>query len=217
LAVVAGGCHHENVVAPSLSATCSVNPGAGPAPLTVSYILSVAGAQGPMTVQINYGDGTTGADPAAPHTYRNAGGYSASFNVQTATQSALCSAAVRVDAAPQPAPSPTPVASNSPPNAVFDTNPAPASNGSFTGSPGLEITFNMCRSSDPDGDKMNFRIDFEGDGKFEVDGPTGADCRRPHTYSDIGVFSPRMCVTDLLPSLTPAHPYQCKSYVVKIQ
>jgi PKD repeat protein len=205
-------------VAPSLSTNCSANPASGPAPLTVSFSLNVVGAQGGLGVRINYGDGAAGTEISAPHTYGDAGSYTASFNVSTPTQSALCSATVRVDAAPAPTPSPTPApgAVNQAPSAVFNTNPDPDSSDVFVGVPTLTIAFNMCRSTDPDGDPLNFRMDLDGDGVFEVDGPTGADCRRSHDYDRFGIFVARVCVTDLLPSRSPAHPYQCRNYVVRL-
>ena len=54
-----------------------------------------------------------------------------------------------------------------------------------------------------------------------VDGPTGADCRRTFTYNWQPPFSPaswdpKICATDLLSSLSPAHPYQCKTFNVKV-
>jgi large repetitive protein len=207
----------EDVVAPSLSATCAATPGSGRAPLTVNFSLSVDGAQGAMSVQINYGDGAAGSEISAPHTYANAGSYTTTFNVSTPTQSALCSAVVRADAAPTPAPTPTPVATNHQPVAVFNTTPDADASDTFRSRPPLTVTFNVCRSSDTDGDDLNYRLDLDGDGVFEVDGPTGSDCRRTHTYTKVGVFVARVCVTDLLLNLSPAHPYQCRKYVVRIE
>ena len=197
---------------PALSVTCSASPASGRAPLTVGFTVNVSGAQGSFGVNINYGDGTTGSDIASPHTYSTAGSYTAAFSVSTSTQSALCSAVVRVDAAP--APSPTPIPTNQAPSAVFRTTPEPGANGSFSGRPPLMIAFNMCPSSDPEGDKLSYRMDFEGDGIWNVDGTTGGDCRRDYTYTKIGTYTPRICVTDLLSSLQPAHPYQCQGWAV---
>lgn len=185
--------------------------------MTVSFSLNAAGAEGAISVRINYGDGASGTEVSAPHTYANPGSYSASFNVSTPAQSALCSAAVRVDAPAAPSPLPTPAAANRAPTAVFNTNPDPDSSDVFRGAPTLTITFNMCRSSDPEGDPLNFRMDLDGNGVFEVDGPTGADCRRSYSYDRFGIYVPRVCVTDLLPSRSPAHPYQCRNYVVRLE
>jgi hypothetical protein len=216
-------CDDEAPTAPSLSVTCSANPGSGTAPLPVGFLLNVSGAQGAISVRINYGDGSSGTDPAATHVYANPGAYTASFDVQTPTQSALCTATVQVAARPTPSPTPTPPTSttNRPPDVQFRTTPAPTAGLTFDAVTSVTIAFNMCNSADPDGDDINFRMDFDGDGKFEVDGPTGADCRRSFTYEQTGpvsptLYTPVMCATDLLPSLSPAHPYQCRSYVVKV-
>ncbi len=219
LGVSLEACSRENVVAPSLSTTCGASPTSGRAPLTVSFSLNAAGAEGAMSVRINYGDGAAGTEVSAPHTYSQPGSYTASFSVSTPTQSALCSATVRVDAAPAPAPAPTPTprAGNQAPTAVFNTTPDPDASDVFKGVPTLTIFFNMCRSSDPENDPLNFRMDLDGDGVFEVDGPTGADCRRSFSYARFGIYVPRVCVTDLLPSRSPAHAYQCRNYVVRLE
>jgi hypothetical protein len=187
----------------------------------VSFSLNAAGAQGTMSVRIDYGDGAAGTQVSAPHTYAEPGSYTASFSVSTPTQSALCSAPLRVEAAPAaspaPAATPTPAAGNRAPTAVFNTNPDPAANDVFTGVPTFTVTFNMCRTTDPESDPLNFRMDLDGDGVFEVDGPTGSDCRRSFSYARFGIYVPRVCVTDLLSSRSPAHPYQCRNYVVRLE
>jgi PKD repeat protein len=216
LALGLPACGKDSPVAPSpLAATCSASPASGPTPLPVAFALNVTGAQGSFALAINYGDGATGVDPAARHVYAAAGSYAATFAVTTATQSALCTASVRVDPPPAPSPAPAPAA-NRIPEAVFSTNPVAGPGDTFTGKPPLTITFNMCRTSDPDGDPLNFTMDFEGDGKIDSEGTTGADCRHEHAYTLVGTSTPRICVTDLLPSRAPAHPYQCKVYVVKL-
>lgn len=214
-------CNQETPVAPSMNATCSASPSSGTAPLTVSFVLNVAGAQGAISMRINYGDGTAGTDAGAPHTYRTAGSYAASFEISTPTQSALCTAPIQVASAPAPSPTPTPPTANREPEIHFRTTPEPTAGFTFDASGTVTIQFNMCTSTDPDGDPLNFRMDFDGDGKFEVDGPTGGDCRRSHTYTQAGpvsptLYEPRLCATDLLPSRTPAHPYRCRSYTVKV-
>lgn len=219
-AVALAGCQGEDTVTPApLSVTCAATPASGPAPLAVAFTLNVSGAQGAISVRINYGDGATGSDVAVPHTYQAPGTYTASFTASTASQSALCSTAVQVSAPPpaSPSPSPTPTPGvNYPPLAVFNTTPPPAPGGLFTGRPPLRIQFNMCPTSDPDGDDLLFTIDFQGDGTDEVRGPTGADCRRTWDYP-LGTYYPRLCVTDLTASLQPAHPFQCRGYTVQVK
>lgn len=210
-------CHSDTPAAPTpLSATCSAAPASGVAPLTVSFALNVSGAQGSLSVQIAYGDGGTGTDPAARHTYSSPGSFTASFAVRTPSQSALCSAAVRVDAPPAPTPTPgPPPQANQPPSAVFRTVPEAGQGNFFGGTAPLEIQFNMCPTSDPENDPLRFTMDFEGDGVLDLQGSSGAECRHAFTFG-VGSFSPRICVTDLLSSLTPAHPFQCKTYSVRL-
>jgi hypothetical protein len=73
----------------------------------------------------------------------------------------------------------------------------------------------MCRTVDPEGDALRFTIDFEGDGKTEVDGLTGGDCRRTRVYG-AGTYGPRACVTDLNEGLGPNHAFQCRSWTVRV-
>src|SRR6266542_3835825 len=66
LATLLGGCRGDTLVAPKLEATCAANPASGVAPLLVTFNLSVAGAEGPFTVGVNYGDGIAGPLPLVP-------------------------------------------------------------------------------------------------------------------------------------------------------
>jgi hypothetical protein len=208
-------CGSENPVAPALEVTCEALPSAGTAPLSVRFLVNVTDAQGAFGVSIQYGDGASGSDVTAAHTYGSTGTYTAGFTVTTGTQSALCSTAVRVDAAPaRPTPSPTPSGPNQAPQAVFRTVPS-ATDGVLTGTRSLTIEFNMCPTSDPEKDALKFTMDFEGDGTTEVAGLTGGDCRRGHTYGP-GQYRPRLCVTDVDTGLSPIHGYQCKSYTVRV-
>jgi hypothetical protein len=223
LALACGACgsSSNNVVAPSLSASCAATPSSGPAPLLVRFSLDVGGAEGSFSVSIDYGDGGSGSDAAAPHTYANAGSFTATFRVATASQSAQCSTVVQAAPhAPPPTP-PPPTGPNQAPNAVFRTTPLPDDTGRFVSDPSsdppLVISFNMCRTSDPEGDPLLFRMDLDGDGQFEQEGSNGADCRHSYEYDVPGIYAPRICVTDLSPqSLSPRHGFQCQSYVVEI-
>jgi len=216
-ALLLGGCRQENPAAPSLDVTCVATPSSGASPLTVRFLVNVTDAQGAFAIAINYGDGGSGADVTAGHTYNGAGTYTAAFTVTTATQSALCSTAVRVDAAPaRPTPSPTASGPNQAPQAVFRTVPSVPAGGVFTGTRSVTVDFNMCPTADPEGDPLQFTMDFEGDGTTEVAGRTGGDCRRGHTYS-AGNYRPRICVTDLNSGLAPIHGFQCKSYSVSVR
>ncbi len=206
LAVLLPCCHQHSVTAPALQATCEAQPGSGSAPLPVGFVLSVAGAQGPFTVSISYGDGKTGTDPDLTHTYLTPGSYVASFMVDTATQSARCSTTVSVGGGPLPP------AGGQPPLAVFKTTPD-ALGTSLSGRAPYTVRFNLCASSDPDGDTLWFLMDFDGDGHFENEGTSGAHCRKDYTYA-AGTYFPRVCVRDVDAAGAPLHADQCETYTL---
>jgi PKD repeat protein len=199
--------HEENVTAPTLSATCSAQPASGPAPLAVSFLVGVSGAQGTFNVAVSYGDGATGTDPRAVHTYATSGNFIASFVVTTPTQSAACSTAVAVGPGGSPPPG-----DNQPPKPVFKTSPL-ANHGTITGTAPLSIRFNMCLTADPEGDPLYFTMDFNGDGKVDQGGTTGGNCRRDHVYV-AGTWTAYNCVRDIEPGGKALHDDQCATYTV---
>jgi hypothetical protein len=68
---------------------------------------------------------------------------------------------------------------NEPPAVVFKTRPR-AVNGVISGRAPLDVTFNMCPTSDPDpGDQLKFTYDFDGDGRIDYYG----HCRQTHRYA----------------------------------
>ncbi len=207
MAVGAACKHEENVTAPTLTATCSAQPSSGPAPLAVSFLVGVSGAQGTFNVAVTYGDGSTGTDATTPHTYATAGNYIASFVVTTPTQSAACSTAVAVGPGGSPPPG-----ENQPPKAVFKTNPL-ANHGTITGTAPLTVRFNMCLTSDPEGDVLYVTMDFNGDGKVDQGGTTGGSCRRDHVYT-AGTWTAYNCVRDILPTGKPLHEDECATYTI---
>jgi hypothetical protein len=212
VAVAGRGCQEgDTVTAPALSATCEARPASGLVPLAVSFLVSVSGAEGPFSVAVNYGDGTTGTSPDAPHTYV-AGVFTASFTVTTATQSARCS--TTVTALPGTVPSPPP-SSNQPPAAVFKSTPD-AAGSTISGTAPLSVRFNMCASSDPEGDRLYFFHDFDGDGKIDWAGTTGAHCRADHVYA-AGTWKARSCLHDTDASGEALHDDQCKTYSVVVK
>jgi uncharacterized repeat protein (TIGR02543 family) len=76
-------------------------------------------------------------------------------------------------------------AENRPPAAVFRVSPDPPA-----GLTPLSVQFNMCPSSDPDGDTLQFRFDF-GDGSNER-----GRCRMEHMYPTAGDYVAEGCVSD---------------------
>jgi PKD repeat protein len=199
------GCNQgDTVVAPTLAAACTSTPATGTAPLTVAFNLNVSGAQGSFTVAVSYGDGASGASPDQPHTYAAPGTFTATFTVKTTLQSASCSTTVVASAAPPPG--------NQPPEAVFKSTPD-AARGEIGGTAPLTVRFNMCASDDPEKDVLWFRMDFTGAGKWNVNGTTGANCRRDYTYA-AGTYTATNCVTDTDADRQFLHPFQCLSYRV---
>jgi hypothetical protein len=199
----------KNVVAPALQATCNATPTSGAAPLAVTFQLGISGAAGPTSVAIDYGDGQTGTNPDASHSYAAAGSYTASFSVSTSSQSARCSVAVSVSAGTTP-----PVGGNQPPHAVFKSTPA-VSAGQITGPSPLDVIFNMCASSDPEGDQLYFLFDYDGDGHFDFGGITGAHCRSDHVYTS-GTYTAETCLYDRDKDGKPLHDDICKTYVIVV-
>ena len=214
-------CDKKSVIAPSLVASCSAQPASGQAPLAVTFALNVAGAEGTFSVAIDYGDGTQGSEASQSHTYGTAGAYNAVFSVATVSQSARCTTTVVVSpgTGPTPSPSPTP-AQNRPPEPSYRTEPAAIGGVVISGAAPLEIHFDMCRTVDPDGDRLFFEMDLNGDGVFEYHGPTGVDCRHIQVYP-AGTYAPKLCVSDVACDFWPIcdgagrlHPRLCRTYSV---
>ena len=219
VAVLAGvACQKTTTDATDPLATeCTAIPSSGPAPLTVVFGLSVSNAVGGISVRIDYGDGSQGTDPASRHVYQAPGAYAASITVNAGGESARCSLPIAVAEGPAPAPAPE----NGWPEPVYRTTPA-AIGTSISGRAPLRVLYNLCRSQDPDGDGLFFRMDLDGDGSYEHFGTTGADCSREATYA-VGKRTITLCVTDGYCPAWPLcedlprwrfHPYQCMSYDV---
>lgn len=211
LALVLPACQEDQLppTSPALSATCEARPSAGAAPLAVSFLVSVAGAEGSLLFAIGYGDGATGTNPDAPHTYTEQGSYTVVFNVSTPTQSARCTTTVDVSGGATPQ-----SGGNQAPNAVFRTDPA-AVGGTIAGKAPLSVHFEMCPTSDPEGDELYFWMDFEGDGKVDFKGITGFHCRADHVYA-AGTWRPLMCVYDRDADRNPLHDELCQVYTVAV-
>jgi hypothetical protein len=69
-------------------------------------------------------------------------------------------------------------AQNQPPNAVIRTNPPATAGNVIEGYSPMTVTFNSCRSTDPDGDLLKYTFDLDGDGTLETMGT----CRVTVTY-----------------------------------
>lgn len=210
--VVALAACEETTTAPTLSATCSANPASGPAPLAVSFNLAVAGATGTPQISVDYGDGSTGTNPDVVHLYASAGLYTAAFTVAASGQTARCAATVSVVTTTLPT---VPIV-NVPPTAVFRTTPEALPGDQIVGASPLVVRYNMCPSADPDGDRLLFTMDFNGDGRNEVEGTSGANCRRDSTAYLTGTHTAHVCVTDMDATGRALHGFQCRTYRIVV-
>jgi len=128
-----------------------------------------------------------------------------------------------VPTATQPA-GPAVPSGNRPPLASFGVRPEPDRNGKgvIRGKSPFTVHFNMCASSDPDGDEVLYTHDFDGDGVDERKGFGGDDCRRSFIYIFTATiksqrFEPRQCLTDVdARTGERLHPKQCRSWVVEV-
>jgi hypothetical protein len=180
--VVASGreCPKDRVAAPSVQ--------------NASIVLGSAGAGAPA---VPFGFASRGIDGVGPSGTRMAlvvGGGVAALGAAAAALGgsavdASPGASLPARGAPPPAGTPsTPSASNRPP--VLDCNVDP-SNG--RGTVPFELTINLCRSLDPDGDPLSYSFSF-GDG-----GGESGFCRETHIYATPGSYAAVACVTDNVP------------------
>ena len=97
---------------------------------------------------------------------------------------------------------------NEPPVVVFKTRP-PAVGGVISGRGPLDVTFNMCPTSDVDpGDQLKFTYDFDGDGTIDYYG----HCRQTHRYAASNrCVDATVCAWDRQPG--SGH-RQCRTYSV---
>jgi PKD domain len=157
-------CKKNVPVAPFLNnATVAVFPSlpagfaAGGAALGTGAVLGIVGAgaaaAGTAVVVANHNNDTTTTTPVAVNT---------TTTVATTTTTTVAA----------PNTTTTLPTVNHPPNAVLKTVPDPPS-----GSTPLTVLFDMCGSSDPDGDPLTYFFDF-GDGS-----QTSGACSASHTYT----------------------------------
>jgi hypothetical protein len=97
---------------------------------------------------------------------------------------------------------------NQPPTAVFKTTPPANDESVIVGGNAIDVTFNMCQSSDPDeGDELKFWYDYDGDGKTDEWG----HCRATHHYQvkefDSACVDTKVCVSDRQANHAVCHTY----------
>jgi hypothetical protein len=104
---------------------------------------------------------------------------------------------------------------------VFKVNPAPDTvTGRIEGRSPFEVTFNTCRSADPNGDTLLFTLDGDGDGRLDEAGTHGGNCRRAFEYvageGETRDVTATACVVDLDASGQPQRSPECRSYAVRV-
>jgi hypothetical protein len=106
------------------------------------------------------------------------------------------------------------------PQAVFRVSPAPDADRRIAGGSPLEVTFNACRSSDADDDKMLFTMDADGDGRLDESGTHGGNCRRTFEYTaregEVRDLVATVCVVDLDTAGQPQRAAECRNYYVRV-
>jgi chitodextrinase len=119
----------------------------------------------------NFGDGATGSGPNPTHQYAAAGNYTATLTVtDNCGATSTCEAPVTIT---QP--------ENIPPTCD--------AGGPYAGPANAPIQFDGTGSSDPDGTIVSYAWDFG-------DGATGSGATPTHTYTQFGLYTVTLCVTD---------------------
>lgn len=97
---------------------------------------------------------------------------------------------------------------NQAPTAVFRTRP-PARAGVIAGGGSVDVTFNLCQSTDPDpGDELRFSFDFDGDGAVDQLGHCRATKRYEVAAFESACVPAVVCVTDRQPDHKVCETYQ---------
>lgn len=109
---------------------------------------------------------------------------------------------------------------NQAPLAVFKVRPAPNADGLIAGDTPFDVELNACRSVDPEGDRLLYTIDAEGDGTTEEAGTNGGNCRRTFTYTaeqgQVRELTPTICVVDLDAAGRPQRTPECRRYGLRV-
>jgi hypothetical protein len=90
---------------------------------------------------------------------------------------------------PSPQPSPSPAPANLPPRLEVRVTPTPIGGGAP-----LSVYVNLCRSSDPDADRLSYVFEYQGEGKRFT-----SHCEERHVYTTPVNSQAVFCVSDGMP------------------
>jgi len=183
LSIFLTGCSGSGIVTPatfnqSPTASFTVNPASGVAPLEVSFNASNSSDSDGSIISYawDFKDGNTGNGQTINHTFSSAGSYNVMLTVidnEGATDSTT--KIITVTEMVTGTPNQSPIAS-------FTANPT-------SGVVPLNISFNASNSSDSDGNIVNYVWDFK-------DGNTGNGQTINHTFSSAGSYNVMLTVID---------------------
>lgn len=163
-----GGCRKDKLVAPGLGkATVVVGAAAGAPAAPVGFF--AAGALSTTTIVAGTVVAAGGAVAGASQL---GGGDTTTTTLTTGSGGTTTTTQAPATTTTTTTTTTTLARANSAPHADLRTQPDPPS-----GSPPLPVEFNLCHSSDPDGDSLQYSFDF-GDGTT-----SGGRCVDGHTYN----------------------------------
>lgn len=156
---------------PAIALTATPTTGTPPLEVTFDASASVDPEGGPLTFNWTFGDGTSIANGSTieKHTYTTVGSFTARLTVtDDQGESSLAVRTISVS-----------VPGNRPPNVSVGADPQ-------SGPAGVNVSFNMSGTTDPDGDPVQLTLDF-GDGGVLVNLlPTS---KVSHTYTAAGMYT----------------------------
>jgi len=155
-------------VSPTLSASDSVSPGSGTAPLPVAFTANTSGGKAPFSYRWAFGDGATSTSQNPAHSYGVPGTFTVSLMVTDANGSVVPVAPLTVNVVAGPL-----VASAASATSSGDAPMAAALSGSVTGgTPPYTFAWNLG------------------------DGTTSSQSSVNHTYTSAGSYTASLTVTD---------------------
>ncbi len=151
-----------------------------------TYTFDASGSSSPggniVSYEWDFGDGTSKArSRTAQHAFAEEGNYKVLLDITDEdNMTAQEELQVEVKLAP------------SSPQAVMQTDPEREDDAtSISGSVPFEVNFNATSSSDPDGDIVDYKWDFDGDGKFDAAGENTS-----YVYNEVGNYNASLTVID---------------------